>query len=674
MRELPELHTGPAKPLPKRVLSDKRARVVPTVFEELANPPKSTGVWEWKIEFADITDDSRELTEHYYASECRPLRELKIIHGYARRIHKLDFREWLELRDRARKDLYWLGKDCIATETSGAGFVEHVHRQMCGMFVPKNFNGVYHKNFTLRDVRDGIGRQDREKEMLMLAPRGSFKSTVNKIDCVQWMLNCPDVRILILTGEFKLAEKFLKEVKGFFYKPDEEKHTFFQSLFPEYVLDNDPESGAPIFCPARLIRQAGQPTLWVNSIGGAVAGWHCDVSKGDDVVNEDNSNNEDTREKLKDRYDNVSENLPDEWAFKDHIGTRYYPDDYYGGQISAMKQFADTNSILFLSRSAWKVKPGFEAVPIKQLQEHMVDLYFPEKLDFISLIRKCRKNEKEFRCQQLNEPAGGDVAIHFDEDALKAHVIIANRVPRPAIGERRVVCVWDTAHSENTQSDYSAGVAGYCHEDTRALYVLEVLADKWKDSQLAVQIVDMHFRWKPLFSEIEKFAGWELLAAEIQRVAWRKYGRTITLAWRDVENSSNAKRNRVKGLESLLTDDRLWFVEGEWLDLAFQQFMKFTGFSKRRKDDIPDAISFLQRLIPVERHMEDATAESEAQRKAREAEDLRQKFAAQHAEKAPTMLFTYTPPAIPEPQPDIDATLPEKSGPERMFGSTGIHL
>ena len=212
-----------------------------------------------------------------------------------------------------------------------------------------------------------------------------------------------------------------------------------------------------------------------------------------------------------------------------------------------------------------------------------------------------------------------DIAVNFDQDVLDQHKILLNKVPYPlaTMGRARSSSTWDTAHNDKMASDYSAGAAGYCHEATRTLYVMEVRSGKWVDSDVALQVVDfMHFTWKAAFTQLEKFAGWELLAAEIQRVAFRKFKRTIPLAWRDVGQGSNAKRNRVKGLQVLLADDRLYFVEGDWLDLTFQQFTRFTGLSKKRKDDIPDAISFLQRLIPAEQHPVTESWESEKERKA----------------------------------------------------------
>ena len=654
--------------------------------EEVSPQPKKADrrshAWAHGLSDISLPPGVEHVGQVYYKSECRPLdklhplyRQMIVGHVFKHAGRKTPtFREWLDLRDRARKDLYWLGKDCIATPESGSGFVEHVHREMCGMFVQKDFDGVYHQDWTLDEVRLGhFNKLPREKEMLMLCPTGAFKSTVDKIDCVQWMLNFPDVRIFIITGSGQLSRKFLREVKGFFYKPVGTYTTYFQALFPEYIIEGgDGDTMAPLFSPARVHAQPGTPSLWVNSIDGAIAGWHCDVWKGDDIVNEDNSNSEETRETLKQRYDNLSANRPDAWAFKDQIGTPYDAGDWYGTRIEEARKFPETNSLRFLRRAAWTVKAEFQHLPIKKLQAHMVDLYFPEFMPFQVLITQCRQNERNFRCQKLCEPAGGELAVNFDAETIQRHTILLSGVPRPANGIRRPVAVWDTAHDNKVQSDYSAGAVGWCDVETRSLYVLEVKHGKWKDSLTAIEVVELHWKWDCLFTEIEKFHAWELFGREVQRYSMHKFGKPVPLLWRDADTASNSKRNRVKGLEALVNNERLWFVDGDWMEDLTQQFVRFTGFSKRRKDDIPDAIAGLQRLIPAEMVARaPETRENEAERKKREAQELKDKFAAQHADAAYRAVFQAPPPpptqtAAPEPARD--------PGPGWMFGGTGIHL
>jgi hypothetical protein len=136
-------------------------------------------------------------------------------------------------------------------------------------------------------------------------------------------------------------------------------------------------------------------------------------------------------------------------------------------------------------------------------------------------------------------------------------------------------------------------------------------------------------------------------------------------------NVANAKRNSIKGLASVLDDNRLWFVDGEWIEQTFQQFVRFTGTGKR-KDDIPDAISRLQRLIPAQAFDPDQEQnETPEQRKMREAQELRMKFAEQHKDLAYRTMF-----GVPE-APPVMAVEPERKvdeGPGKIFGGIGLHL
>src|SRR5579863_7412664 len=84
----------------------------------------------WKDGFEDVTvPEGGDLGHVYFKSECRPLAELRVLYrqGIVLKHHRMKFRAWLEERDRARKDGYWLGKHCIGTPESGSGFAEHVH-------------------------------------------------------------------------------------------------------------------------------------------------------------------------------------------------------------------------------------------------------------------------------------------------------------------------------------------------------------------------------------------------------------------------------------------------------------------------------------------------------------------------------------------------------------------
>lgn len=544
--------------------------------------------------------------KYFYKSECESIERLKerfqgvkgtLILGIAP-----TFKQWLELRDRSRKDLFWFGKEVLKKD-----FVGHVHQPVCDQFVQKNFDNVYYEGYTLKDVHRAIERQERfdndgnpTRELILLDSRGFYKSTIDMVDCVQWVINVPDIRILIITGVKELAQTFMGGIKNFFGRTGEEELSDFQKLFPEYIVTGvDATSDQPITVPMRRHKQE-QPTIGILSIGSSKAGWHSDVLKADDTVTESNCTTPESREKLKTQVDNTA-NLVMDWGFTDIIGTRYYEDDYYGTRLEAAGEGAH---IKYFCRACWYRKPEYiddAKYTLKELTLDMVVLTFPEmqstpERTFSSLKSKLIKNEKLFRSQQLNEPALDDgFRSIFIEENLRSHTY--QQIAVPKIGD--VYVAWDWALTHNKKSDLSCGVAGRIYkrdsDGVFCLTILEVIYGRWTPSELATKIVFFNDRYKPKNTIIENSMGSEFLKAQILTESQRYKLPMGPVYWKPPSSDYNAKANRIRSIEIALRDDRIWFVQGPWLDDVFFQFCRFTGEPKNRgrKDDIPDAISYL---------------------------------------------------------------------------------
>ena len=149
----------------------------------------------------------------------------------------LDFHDWLRARDQTRKDLFFFAKFVLKHSL----LKQSVHKQVCDLFVQKDFDHVYFEGYAKEVYQDAIKTQDRvpmywnekrrlympvlneaikpenkAREMILLFPRFFFKSTINMVDCAQWLLNCPDVSILIMTAKEDHATDFMMGVKKFF--------------------------------------------------------------------------------------------------------------------------------------------------------------------------------------------------------------------------------------------------------------------------------------------------------------------------------------------------------------------------------------------------------------------------------------------------------------------------
>lgn len=614
----------------------------------------------------------------------------------------LTFQEWLDYRDKGRRDLFWL------SNVLGKGLFYYSHKVICDQFVQKDFDGKYYPDFDRHTVSAIIGGQKREtpdgvatRTAMVFAPRGGWKSTIDGVDAVQWMLNSPDIRIMIITAFRDLSKQFLKEIKGYFYLPPRGEATPFQLLYPEYVLTGvDGRSREPIVCPAAVLTSK-EPHLWVTSMESSVTGKRCDICKADDIVDPKNSTDETLRQGLVDKF-NGALDLVEPWGLIDIIGTRYFTDDYYGTRMSP-----DEDGILspftLLSISAWYPKPQFQVTYTQLLEdptgmskvtEDMVDLWFPFKLDFATLRRKLLEKkernstnvqkERSFRNQQLNiatDPMEvSELTTHFTREVLRAHTYGAGKVPKT--GESIVAIDW--AYTENKTSDFSvlAHILRHEREDgTEELVVTDVDFDKWKASDLALRIVLFLRKHNPQRTLLERALGADLLLMALNAQATRLNCQHVLQSIRFVEtgNSKNAKTNRIKTLEILLADDRLHFVAGPWIDELYRQFERFTGETKKgRKDDIPDAISQASRTLPqsmfitvrVDPEIQEVETEEELKRLAKERH--RQQYFGDPSSNVVRKMSDFLPHRrTPEPT-TVETVAPKPQDPRMaIFGNRG---
>ncbi len=468
-----------------------------------------------------------------------------------------------KLRARCRGDLFFLGRDIL-----GKDLYEQPHRLMCDFFVHKGGASA------LKDLAD-------PNEGLELTPRGSFKSTLNAIDCVQWIICFPDIRILVLTAEKSLGLSFVDEIRNYFVVQPEGP-TPFQELFPEFCIDaGERVSSLEFTTPARRTYRK-EPTVWANSIGANLPGWHCDVLKADDVVNDTNAADGDQITKIRTRF-NMARKLVDPGGFIDVIGTPYDPEDLYG---SIQKE---GGNIRFLKAGAWRSKAG--ADPTHDLSEEDADLFFPARLTHSFLARERKRDPASFATQYLCIATAGGRLV-FSDPVLDGAIIPAASRPRKVLHYG----AWDLGYKQRRNSDLSVGAIGSLDEEGR-LYLEEVICGRWTGLELAYQIAAANKKWELQITAIEDVLGAQWLAPEIERAALMT-GRYCRVDWTTVDNTENAKFLRISGLAPLLESGRLYFLDScSSLETALEQFRTYTG-RRGAHDDIVDAISMLRKYVP----------------------------------------------------------------------------
>src|SRR6185369_1764441 len=71
------------------------------------------------------------------------------------------------------------------------------------------------------------------KDELILWPRGHYKTTARVVQAIQFILNFPDIRIVLMQGTKKLSKGLLAEIKSHFF--DNPKSRLLE-FFPEFLL------------------------------------------------------------------------------------------------------------------------------------------------------------------------------------------------------------------------------------------------------------------------------------------------------------------------------------------------------------------------------------------------------------------------------------------------------
>jgi hypothetical protein len=567
----------------------------------------------------------------------------------------VSFKRWLDLRDKARKDLFWLCR--LLSKTP----YHSVHQYVCDQYVPKDFKWEpeYGLEYFKEQFRNHIEKRiatyppeaagQSTKELYLLEQRGGYKSSIDGVDCVQWLINAPDCRIMVITAFRQLAKKRAKEIKAYFFLPERGACTSFHMLFPEFITRGVAgRSDGPLESPARVNKNFfKEDSMWFTSMESSATGDHCDILKGDDIVDLKNSADEEMRDALKDDFNSRKTDLLDPWGLVDVTGTRYFTDDMYGDRFKPNAESKRVSPFRYSCRGALVLSiedqilyslpsDNPRRLTLRQvLEEERGTLVFPAKNNWSKLRDMYdTKGERVFKNQQMNEATDKsdltDFINHFTTDFLRSLLKQKDFVPANAEHFQ----LWDVAYSPSATSDFSVGIAAarWTLPDGRvSCAVTDAVFGKWKASELSSNIVKFaakHPQTRAIY--VEKVNGYEWLYTNVLH-SGQIFGvpniQSLLKAF-DIDNDKGAKRNRIRNLELLMNDQRLNFISGSlWNDECFKQFTQFTGepSNRTRKDDFPDVVSFMFKCIlpyDVIKGVEADTNESRRQREEKRREDV----------------------------------------------------
>ncbi len=501
------------------------------------------------------------------------------------------------LRRKAQTDLYFLCKEILGY----TDFVPHVHKSICDTYLK---------------IRPDVPllEQSDIKTRMILAPRGTFKTTAHLGHIVQLILAFPNIRILLLTGTQDLAWRMVGEIKRQFTSNE-----YLRELFPEMCPPKDKRWGTDdeFTCPART-QIYREPTLSSSTLDSVKAGIHVDVVGVDDSVNEVNSTTITQCQKTVDAYDALTYIL-EPGGYTNINGTRYKSYDLYGKllerhrnlleRIEKAKEEDDYDedsdkevvNFQYTILSAWTlVNPSSlarDANGAYILKKSDVKLLFPERLKFRSLYKQYRDNPVAFACQMLNDPNQAvDSERPFTDQLIELHTVRWDQLPLPSTTKDFIM--WDLAGANqegNRDRDYSAGVVGR-YSPEKGLFIIDMVRGRWDAVQLAVQIAQLAKSYPSAdFTRIEDSTGARMLEPTINMVA-SKMGISVPLVWVKIPRFLGAKRFRIDALAQYFRADKLWLASF----LPYKEELKTELLDRDPDhDDCADAVALLVKELGI---------------------------------------------------------------------------
>lgn len=516
-----------------------------------------------------------------------------------------------EVRRRCKRDLFWLSRYFTwETNPEGAGrpisenkLTEATHKRICDFFVQK-------------DDSKSLADQDVIKNRLLLWPRGGFKSTIDIVDVVQWILNFPEIRVLFLTAADDLAIGFLDQTKGHFLIREKEP-TLMNLFFPEFCVADQQGNQFEFTCPVWAAKQVkrAEPTVLASSIASTLSGLHFEVIKADDVVSNKNSENEDQCRKVTKNL-SVNKKMLRPFGYYDKIGTRYLDEDDYGTELEKIvgdvKTWKDGPCVERIDGPGIRVLIG-RAIVIKpetiaQLEKdgrkvsYMTagadgcDLLLPDILGYGYLILEYQKDELSFEGQYNQNPKVAS-RITFDKPTMEKATISCDRMP---IGGP-ISQTWDFAFSKKKNRDFCTASSVIWNNKSQ-MYVHDLVRNRFRPAELAQAVVDFAKRYKPFVIGIEDAGGSRFLEPTIHSLAEATGDAQViavckAIDWIKVDTSNEAKKSRMGALHPWLVQGRMFFADYiPSLSILYDEFEKCLTSS--RFDDIPDVLSQQVRYAP----------------------------------------------------------------------------
>jgi len=502
-------------------------------------------------------------------------------------------------RHLARTDLFWLSKYILGmnklTKDVHGPLIEHLQQftvQGEDKWVPDvGWRYTPRHDDPLEDY------PEEQKRRLILAPRGWYKTSVNVIaHSVQWILNYPEITILLVHASQEIAEDILGSIKRAFHG-----NTVMQYYFPEFCVSPDKEWGTQgkFNIPTRKNYVSTAATIEVSGIETVRTGKHYHIIKYTDLVDEKNSATKDLAEKIIHRY-GMSRNLLISGKYwLDIEGTRYTFSDLYGRIVDKWLERDQKNEAqefqcftmgcykMDLKGEQEKFTPDELSADFLLGPDGKFISRFPEEFP-TALLEAIRLDDitggDMFSSQQLNNPVALSSEVFNIKDLHWKNADDIKRIP-PMF----YITTVDFAHTKGRRSDYTVITTAMVDRMNRR-YIVDIKHGKWSADEAIDQLFVTIIKYRPARVKVEKSAFWSGLQPSIRRKS------QITGYFPDFKELTRptqmSKADRIEAtLQPWNKQNLLYFSSDIPEAVKTHLIHEWTRFPKYRHDDIMDTLA-----------------------------------------------------------------------------------
>lgn len=447
-----------------------------------------------------------------------------------------------------------------------------------------------------KDIRNSLHREMSDRWMarkdkrlsMWLIPRSHLKTSLWTIAGTLWeFIQNKDLQVCIFHADYDSAADILAEIKEITASND-----VFRFLFPEYCHDLNPVlKGKKTPAKDRFNRHdfpcskhAGKKVgnIRIGSSNSAPPGHHYDLILYDDIIEEDNINTKDLRDKMQ-KWFRLTLNLRvDPSSRMRIIGTRWHYDDQYGRMLKAETAYREMlksdDKTVVPKMWIYRRKAIENGTPIWHERFTYQDL-----MDMKAGIGPDAMGSYLYSCQMDNEPLPEECAKFKREDIQP---IEEWAVPPNCINFMAV----DLARSHKEIADYSvATVASF--DGQGGMYVREIFRDHCSTLELLSKIQILQQKW-----------GCERVAVEtdmFQEEVYDTYKREAIrngwdIPWVPVSSRQTQKFIRTLGFTPRVERGDFYYVE----DIVNAEWMieEMITFPKPVNDDILDTLVYLDKM------------------------------------------------------------------------------